>query len=142
MDTIQAAILIEKMKLFPNEIRLRQQVAQRYVSLLADYVRTPQLSAENTSVYAQFTIEVEDRNQFQANMQKQGIPTAVHYPIAMHQQPALAFLNYKKGDMPIAERTSERVVSLPMHPYLTSKEQEEVADAVKAALQQSTEVAV
>ncbi|RAP37911.1 aminotransferase DegT [Legionella quinlivanii] len=140
MDTIQAAILIEKMKLFPNEIRLRQQVASRYISLLSDHVKTPQLSSENTSVYAQFTIEVDNRDEFQQAMQKQGIPTAVHYPIAMHQQPALSFLNYKTGDFPISERASGRVVSLPMHPYLTSKEQETVAEAVKLALEQVSEV--
>lgn len=134
MDTIQAAILIEKMKLFPDEILMRQRVARRYEELLSDLVKTPTIAANNTSVYAQYTIEVPNRDVFQKQMQDLGIPTAVHYPVAMHQQKALTYLGYKVGDFPHAERASKQVVSLPMHPYLSLEEQQKVAKAVEVCL--------
>ncbi|MBA2656165.1 MAG: DegT/DnrJ/EryC1/StrS family aminotransferase [Tatlockia sp.] len=134
MDTIQAAILIEKMKLFPAEIILRQTVAKNYEELLAAHVRTPRIRPGNTSVYAQYTIEVPNRNDFQQQMQALGIPTAVHYPIAMHEQKALSYLGYKAGDFPHAEKASKHVVSLPMHPYMSIEEQQKVTDAVKLCL--------
>lgn len=132
MDTMQAAILIEKMTLFPNEISLRHTVAQRYSELLDGVTRTPVIEEGNTSVYAQYTIEVSHRDEFQKRLQAKGIPTAVHYPVAMHQQEALAHLNYKTGDFPFAEKASQRVVSLPMHPYITLEEQQQVVSAVKS----------
>ncbi|MDX1838250.1 DegT/DnrJ/EryC1/StrS family aminotransferase [Legionella taurinensis] len=141
MDTIQAAILIEKMKLFPKEIELRQQVAERYMQLLDGIAQTPVIKKGNTSVYAQFTIEVPHREKFQKEMQILGIPTAVHYPVAMHEQEALQYLGYKTGDFPCAEAASKRVVSLPMHPYLTMEEQNRVVDAVKRCIALSVEVA-
>lgn len=134
MDTLQAAILIEKMTLFPEEITLRQQIAQRYVELLDGIAITPRIAEENTSVFAQFTIEVPDRASFQQHMQSLGIPTAVHYPVAMHQQEALSYLGYQTGDFPFAERASRHVVSLPMHPYLTLDEQKKVVEAVKSSI--------
>lgn len=134
MDTLQAAILLEKMKLFPEEIVMRQRVAQRYEELLSSYVVTPKIMPENKSIYAQYTIEVPNRDSFQKQMQALGIPTAVHYPIAMHQQEALGYLGYKVGDFPYAERASKHVVSLPMHPYLSIEEQQRVVDAVKLCL--------
>lgn len=135
MDTIQAAILLEKMKLFPDEIALRQRVAQRYEQLLAGHaLKTPTVMSGNTSVFAQYTIEVPNRNDFQQRMQALGIPTAVHYPIAMHQQQAMSYLGYQVGDFPYAEKASNHVVSLPMHPYLTLEEQQQVAQAVKESL--------
>ncbi len=134
MDTIQAAILIEKMKLFPDEIAMRQRVAQRYEQLLAGIVKTPSVMEGNTSVYAQYTIEVPNRDDFQKQMQALGIPTAVHYPVAMHQQQALSSLGYKIGDFPYAEKASKHVVSLPMHPYLSMEDQQKIANAVKTCL--------
>ena len=142
MDTLQAAILLEKMEIFPAEIYMRQQVAKRYDQLLSSFVRTPQILPHNTSVYAQYTIEVNDRAAFQKEMQTAGIPTAVHYPVAMHQQKALAYLNYKEGDFPYAERASRHVISLPMHPYLSEEEQQNVVLAVKRALSRTKEEAV
>jgi UDP-2-acetamido-2-deoxy-ribo-hexuluronate aminotransferase len=136
MDTLQAAILIEKMKLFPNEIKLRKEIAERYSHLLSDVVKVPFIQPENTSVYAQYTIEVENRAHFQASMQTLDIPTAVHYPIAMHQQEALSYLGYKEGDFPHAECASKHVVSLPMHPYLSAQDQLQVVNAVKTCLEQ------
>jgi len=141
MDTIQAAILLEKMRLFPNEIELRKTVAQRYNDLLTGLVKTPVIDSNNTSVYAQYTIEVANRELFQKRMQESGIPTAVHYPVAMHQQEALSYLGYKTGDFPHAERASKHVVSLPMHPYLSIDEQKQVAAAVSHCLELSEEIA-
>ncbi|MBA4696084.1 MAG: DegT/DnrJ/EryC1/StrS family aminotransferase [Legionella sp.] len=135
MDTLQAAILLEKMTLFPDEIALRQRVAQRYEQLLSGIVETPTTLQENTSIFAQYTIRVPQRNAFQAMMHAKGIPTAVHYPIAMHQQEALAYLGYKTGDFPIAERMSQEVLSLPMHPYLEYEEQKTICQAVKHSLE-------
>ncbi|KTD50777.1 DegT/DnrJ/EryC1/StrS family aminotransferase [Legionella quateirensis] len=134
MDTIQAAVLIEKLKIFPDEIIMRQRVAQRYNEMLGSLVKVPFVKRHNTSVYAQYTIEVDDRDEFQKSMQAAGIPTAVHYPVAMHHQKALSYLNYRTGDFPHAELASNRVISLPMHPYLQIEEQMNVVSAVKDAL--------
>ena len=135
MDTIQAAILIEKMKIFPEELELREAAAKRYERLLSGVVKTPLVEAENTHVYAQYTIEVEHRDAFQKHMQEQGIPTAVHYPHALHEQEVLLCLGYHQGDFPNAEYASQRVVSLPMHPYLTEEQQVSIANAVRASLE-------
>jgi len=134
MDTLQAAILIEKLKIFPDEIIMRQKIAKRYNDLLSSIVKTSFIEKHNTSVYAQYTIEVSNRDEFQHKIQKAGIPTAVHYPGAMHEQKALSYLNYKTGDFPFSERASHHVISLPMHPYLQEAEQIKVANAVKNAL--------
>jgi UDP-2-acetamido-2-deoxy-ribo-hexuluronate aminotransferase len=134
MDTIQAAILLEKLKLFPEEIIFRQRIAEKYNSLFSSIVKTPYVPSHNTSVYAQYTIEVHNRELFQQQMQAAGIPTAVHYPVAMHQQKALSHLNYSEGDFPCSEKASHHVISLPMHPYLKEEEQIKVASAVKNAL--------
>lgn len=141
MDTIQAAVLIEKMKIFPNELIKRQQVAKRYDEMLSSIVKTPFIKNHNVSAYAQYTIEVNDRPNFQKEMQAQGIPTAVHYPVAMHEQKALTYLGYKTGDFPHSEKASHRVISLPMHPYLKEEEQIRVVAAVKSALALQTEEA-
>ncbi len=134
MDTIQAAVLLEKMKIFPDEIILRQQVAKRYDQMLSSLVKTPYIMPHNTSVYAQYTIEVSDRELFQKEMHSAGVPTAVHYPVAMHQQKAMSYLKYEKGDFPHSEKASRHVISLPMHPYLVEEEQKKVVSAVKKAL--------
>lgn len=134
MDSIQAAILLEKLKLFSEEVKLRQEVAQRYQQLLENIVPTPMILSHNTSVYAQYTIEVPNRDVFIQNMREMSIPTAIHYPIAMHRQPALAHLNYGKGSFPLAEKASQYVVSLPMHPYLKEEEQQRIAKAVQVSL--------
>jgi UDP-2-acetamido-2-deoxy-ribo-hexuluronate aminotransferase len=134
MDTLQAAILIEKLKLFPNEIKLRKIVADRYQKLFSGLINIPKIQLENTSVYAQFTIEVNDRDHFQNSLQSRGIPTAVHYPVPMHMQQALSHLEYQEGDFPHSERASRRVVSLPMHPYMTLEEQQQVVSAVEESM--------
>ena len=142
MDTIQAAVLIEKLKLFPDEIIMRQKIAQAYDQMLSSLVKTPFIHKYNTSVYAQYTIEVDNRNSFQKAMQASGIPTAVHYPVPLHQQTAMAYLGYEIGDFPHAEQASLRVISLPMHPYLNEFEQMKVVAAVKNALVECEEGAI
>lgn len=134
MDTIQAAILLEKMKIFPDEIIMRQRVAKRYDEMLSSIVKTPFIRPHNTSVYAQYTIQVANRSEVQTKLQQRGIPTAVHYPVAMHQQKALNYLDYATGDFPLSEQASHQVISLPMHPYLKEEEQIKIATAVKEAL--------
>lgn len=134
MDTIQAAILLEKMVLFPHEIDLRETAAKRYDALLSPLLKTPSIAPSCTSVYAQYTIEVSDRDAFQDYLSAKKIPTAVHYPVPMHQQEALRHLGYHKGDFPHAEKASQRVMSLPMHPYITPDEQAYVAETIKEAL--------
>lgn len=138
MDSIQAAILLEKLTLFPEEIALRQAVAQRYDSMFANSVKTPILLKGNTSVYAQYTIEVEQRDAFQREMNAFGVPTSVHYPKPMHHQAALSTREYSDINLMKACHASNKVVSLPMHPYLTEKEQEKVVAAVHASLHRLT----
>ena len=142
MDTIQAAVLLEKMKIFPNEIVMRQKIAKRYDQMLSNLVKTPFIEDFNTSVYAQYTIEVDHRDSFQKKLQEEGIPTAVHYPVAMHQQQALIELGYKKGDYPLSERASDHVISLPMHPYLKEEDQLKIVSAIKHTLATKERVAV
>lgn len=121
LDTIQAAILLEKLAAFPQELINRNKVAANYESELADIYVTPQLPAGYTSAWAQYTVLSDNREQAMAAYQKQGIPTAIYYATCMHQQTAFTNLGYKEGDFPIAEKLSKQVFSLPMHPYLPCK---------------------
>lgn len=130
LDTIQAAILLPKLAILDDEIALRQEVANRYQTLLNDagIMTTPTILPENISVYAQYTIQVDQREQVQAQLKEAGIPTAVHYPIPLNKQPAVANSNI---DLPIGDQVAERVMSLPMHPYLTEAEQVKIVDALR-----------
>ena len=130
MDTIQAAVLLAKLEVFDEEVRRRAEVGSRYSELLSGTVKTPHILEGNTSVYAQYTIEVENRDAFQEEMKLHGVPTTVHYPEALHLQPAFAYLGHREGDFPMAEAAAKRVVSLPMHPYLTESDLARIADAV------------
>jgi UDP-2-acetamido-2-deoxy-ribo-hexuluronate aminotransferase len=133
LDTLQAAILIAKLEVFDREVEARQRVASRYESALSTVVRTPQVLPGNTSVYAQYTIEVDDRDGFVAALKQDGIPTAVHYPIPLNLQPAFADLQQGPGSFPNAEAAARRVVSLPMHPYLSDADQRVICERVLAA---------
>lgn len=133
MDTIQAAVLLSKLEVFDEELSLREQAARRYREFLGDAVRTPWIADENRSVYAQYTIEVRQRDNVAAALREQGIPTAVHYPTPAHLQPAFRRFGYSEGDFPVAERAAARVLSLPMHPYLSLADQERICDALKRA---------
>lgn len=130
LDTMQAAVLLAKLEIFDDEVTARERLGARYSERLGDAVRTPFVAEGRTSVYAQYTIEVDDREAFQAALNEAGVPTAVHYPVPLNRQPALRV----GAHVPVAEVASGRVVSLPMHPYLTEEEQDQVIDAVRAAV--------
>lgn len=139
IDTLQAAILLAKLDLFNSEVASRQQIGARYNQCFqgAGFTNTPYLAPGNTSVYAQYTIEVEKRAAVQEALKASGIPTAVHYPTLLCQQPALQGCGSRctaACATPLAQRASERVMSLPMHPYLSVHDQDQVVAAVIAAL--------
>lgn len=134
LDTIQAAILLAKLAAFDDELKGRQNAAARYEALLADAVETPRVLPGCTSPYAQYTIAVDERDRVQKEIAKAGVPTSVHYPVPLHLQPVYAGLGLGRGSYPRAEQASERVLSLPMHPYLSEEQTRRVADAVLAAV--------
>ena len=137
LDTVQAAILIEKLKIFEDEIAARNEVAERYARGLGNVVTVPRLAAGCTSVWAQYTIrlpEGTDRDGFAAALKAQGIPTAIYYPKSMHQQTAYRDFPVADGGLPVSERLSQDVISLPMHAYLDAATQERVIQAVRGAL--------
>jgi dTDP-4-amino-4,6-dideoxygalactose transaminase len=137
LDTIQAAVLIEKLKIFNDEIAARNVVAERYTRSLADVVTVPQLAEGCTSVWAQYTIRLpkgSDRDQFQAALKAQGIPTVIYYPKSMHQQTAYRIFPVADGGLPVSERVSSDVISLPMHAYLDEPTQSRIIEAVRGAV--------
>lgn len=129
LDTLQAAILLPKLEILDKERQARERVAQRYSLLLnkAGVSTTPVVEAWNTSAWAQYTIQVTDRNEVQARLKNSGIPTAVHYPIPLHKQPAVADTSAK---LPVAEGAAQSVISLPMHPYLAPTSQAWIIEQV------------
>jgi UDP-2-acetamido-2-deoxy-ribo-hexuluronate aminotransferase len=136
LDTLQAAVLLAKLDIFDDEIAARARIGARYtqkINAVLPGVAAPQIRAGYTSVYAQYTVQVPQRAKIEAAMKARGVPTAVHYPIPLHLQPVLANLGYRAGDFPLAEAAGERVISLPMHPYLSDADQ----DLVVQALQES-----
>ena len=135
LDSLQAAVLLAKLAIFPDEVEARAHRGARYSELLAGApCRTPHIEAHNTSVYAQYTLHVADRDVLTARLGEQGIPTAVHYPIPLNLQPVFETVGPPAGTLTAAEAAARGVVSLPMHPYLTDAEQRQVAEAVLAAL--------
>src|SRR3954471_17134091 len=137
LDTMQAAILIEKLKIFEDEIAARNQVAARYARGLGNLVTVPQVAAGGTSVWAQYTIRLPngcDRDNFAATLKAQGIPTAIYYGKSMHQQTAYKQYPVADGGLPGCESLSQDVISLPMHAYLTEADQERIIAAVRGAL--------
>ncbi|MGR6860400.1 DegT/DnrJ/EryC1/StrS family aminotransferase [Aliivibrio salmonicida] len=118
LDTIQAAILLEKLVEFPQELIARQKVANGYEAQLKNQFITPQIPIDYTSSWAQYTVCSDNREQDMQGYQEQGIPTMVYYRTCMHEQTAFAHLGYKLGDFPVAEQLSKTVFSLPMHPYI------------------------
>ncbi len=131
MDTLQAAILLSKFEIFPEEVELRKKWGELYKKLLGPDFKTQNLLPNSTSVFAQFTIEVNNRDEFIKAMNELGVPTAVHYPTPLHLQPVYQHLGLGKGSFPHSELASSRVVSLPMHPYLNEALIEKVVAAVK-----------
>lgn len=134
LDTIQAAVLLAKLPSFPQEVEARSRIGARYSALLGDVARVPVVGEGQGHVYAQFTIEVDNRDAVQAKLKEAGVPTAVHYPIPLHLQPAFAALGLGEGSFPVAEAAGKRVMSLPMHPFLDEATQDAIVAAVKSAL--------
>ena len=136
LDTMQAAILIEKLKIFEDEIAARDKVAARYAQELGNVVTVPRLASGCSSVWAQYTIRLPqgcDRDGFAAALKAQGIPTAIYYPKSMHQQTAYRDFPVADGGLPACESLSRDVISLPMHAYLDEPTQERIIKAVRGA---------
>lgn len=129
LDTLQAAILLPKLEILPEETQLRQQVAANYDRLLSEtgIDTTPYIEPHNTSAWAQYTIRVSNRDALQERLKARGIPTAVHYPIPLNLQPAVADAT---ASLPVGDAVAQEVISLPMHPYLTSQDQAKIVEAI------------
>ena len=125
LDTLQAAILLPKLEILDDEMQARQRVAETYNQLFTEVGITtiPFIEAHNQSAWAQYTIQVDNRDEIQAKLKEEGIPTAVHYPIPLNKQPAVADTNVV---LPVGDAVAERVMSLPMHPYIKEKDIEGV----------------
>jgi dTDP-4-amino-4,6-dideoxygalactose transaminase len=137
LDTMQAAILIEKLKIFEDEVAARNRIAERYARGLGNLVAVPRLAKGCTSVWAQYTIRLPrgtDRDGFAAALKAQGIPTAIYYPKSMHQQTAYKDFPVVDGGLPVSEQLSSDVISLPMHAYLDEPTQDRIIAAVRGAV--------
>jgi UDP-2-acetamido-2-deoxy-ribo-hexuluronate aminotransferase len=134
LDTIQAAVLLAKFPYFEEEIEKRQQAADYYIANLPKGARPPTIRPGNKSVYSQFTIRVKGRDKVQKRMTEQKIPTAIHYPVPLHQQPVFSYLLHKKKDFPVSTQAATEVMSLPMHPFITKTQQDKVIKALVKSL--------
>lgn len=136
LDTMQAAILIEKLKIFPEEIEARNRVANAYARGLEGVAAVPKVPEGNVSVWAQYTIRVKDgtREAFAESLKAKGVPTAIYYPKSMHQQTAYRHFPVADGGLPVCEKLSRECISLPMHPYLDAATQDRVISAVRDAV--------
>ncbi|MCO8056732.1 DegT/DnrJ/EryC1/StrS family aminotransferase [Acinetobacter towneri] len=130
LDTLQAAILLPKLAILDDEMQARQRVADTYTKLFNELgiFTTPFIEEHNQSAWAQYTIQVENRSEVQEKLKAQTIPTAVHYPIPLNKQPAVADVN---AVLPVGDAVAVRVMSLPMHPYLTIEEQEKIVNSLR-----------
>jgi UDP-2-acetamido-2-deoxy-ribo-hexuluronate aminotransferase len=131
LDTLQAAILLPKLAALDEEMPLRQQVAERYTHLLSGVgiQTTPYIEPHNASAWAQYTIRLQDREAMQEKLRQADIPTAVHYPIQLNRQPAVANAS---AQLPVGDEVAEQVISLPMGPYLTAEEQNKIVSVLAA----------
>lgn len=136
LDTIQAAVLIEKLKIFQDEIDARNRVAKRYFDALHNLVTVPRVIEGNVSVWAQYTIRLPrgDRDGFAAKLKARGVPTAIYYPKSLHQQTAYKHYPVAEGGLAVSEQLSAEVISLPMHAYLDPATQDRVIQAVRDAV--------
>lgn len=136
LDTIQAAVLIEKLKIFAEEIVARDRIAKRYSAALADVAIVPKVADGFTSVWAQYTLRLKpgQRAPFADALKAKGVPTAIYYPIPLHRQVAYKKYPSAEGGLPVTERLSDEVISLPMHAYLDDLTQDRIIAAVREAL--------
>jgi len=140
LDTIQAAVLIEKLKIFPDEIEARNRVAARYCAALADIAIVPRIGNQSTSVWAQYTVRLKPgrRDRVAAALKTEGIPTAIYYSKPLHRQPAYKPFPIADGGVPVSDRLADEVLSLPMHAYLEPPVQDRIIDAVRRNLDGSS----
>ena len=133
LDTLQAAILLEKLTLLPEECRLRREAGKRYDTLLADIagIQTPVIADGNDSVYAQYTIQSENRDAISQKLKSAEIPSVVYYATPLHLQDAFTDLGHKPGDFPVSEKVAAQGLSLPMSPYISAADQEKVVSAIR-----------
>lgn len=136
LDTLQAAVLLVKLGVYPLELVMRERVATRYSKLLGDLVEVPQPLDGEGSAWAQYTIRLDDRDRVAAVLKEWGIPTAIYYPVPLHRQPAYQKAPRAAPQLPVAEELAATVLSLPMHPYLDEDQQDRVVDALREALAQ------
>lgn len=134
LDTLQAAILLEKLAIFEDEVLARQRIAARYNELLAGVATVPALMPGATSVWAQYTLRVAGRDRVAAACKAAGVPTAVYYPIPLSQQTGYRHFPTAPGGVPVSEQLARQVISLPMHPYLDEPTQDRIAAAVRVGL--------
>lgn len=135
-DTLQAAILLAKFEIFPEEMDLRQDVAGRYTEALkaSGDIQTPQIKGRCLSAWAQYSLMSGKKGDILDALKKAGIPTAIYYPKPLHLQGAYAYLGHRPGEYPVSEITADKIFSLPMHPYLTKEEQRKVTDVILGAV--------
>ena len=134
LDTLQAAVLLAKLPHYSGELEQRQAVADRYTELLGDGVKTPIVRDDRSCVWAQYTIRVPNRDAVQEKLRDAGIPTAVHYPMSLHQQECFAYLDIADGSFPASEQAAAEVMSLPMNPFLQDDEIAYIAEHLLEAL--------
>jgi dTDP-4-amino-4,6-dideoxygalactose transaminase len=141
LDTIQAAVLMEKLKIFPDEITARNRAAERYANALGNLVTVPRVPQHSTSVWAQYTIRLAPglRERFAASLKAAGIPTAVYYPKPLNRQQAYRHFPVADGGVPVSEQLADEVISLPMHAYLDTATQDRIVEAVRCALEHDPE---
>jgi UDP-2-acetamido-2-deoxy-ribo-hexuluronate aminotransferase len=131
LDTIQAAILIEKLAIFADEIKTRNEVADRYANMLEGLVTTPKVIDGGVSTWAQYVIEADNRDGLAAHLREAGIPTAQYYPKPLHKQTAYESYPVGAGGLKVSEAIAHRVLALPMHPYLDGQTQTKIAGAIR-----------
>ncbi len=134
LDTLQAAVVLAKMKVFEDELDTRQRVAARYSERLRDNVRVPHVPEGIVSSWAQYSIVSEHRDDIRSALTSAGIPTAIYYPIPLHLQSVFAHLGHRVGDFPICEEISAKIFSLPLHPYLSDAQIDLICDRIIAAV--------
>lgn len=122
LDTIQAGVLLAKLPYFEKELKARENIAVSYTKALSKNLQTPVIKLKRQSAWAQYTIRVKNRDNFQLKLKNKGIPTSVFYPVPLHLQKCFKYLGYKKGNLPISEKASNEVISIPINMFITKKE--------------------
>jgi len=131
LDTIQAAVLLEKLAILEDEMEARDRIAKRYNEALKDVVKVPALPAGNRSAWAQYSIESENRDGLKAHLQAEGVPSVIYYVKPLHQQTAYKHYPVAPGGLPVSESLPNRILSLPMHPYLSEADQDKIIGAIR-----------